>query len=163
MNKNKAAKVRKRTFGTTMGVTSIIAILVILVLVVFSALSLITAKADLNLSQKTADNIKAYYIADGEAEQILAEASQAISSQNNGAATSNKDPGNIKRYVHKNNYKYEKKGNTYYVKFTVPIDSSRNLKAEVRIDNKGDIIKKDLWQVVPAKDWQEDNEIKLFM
>ncbi|MDR0874799.1 MAG: hypothetical protein LBN12_01170, partial [Clostridiales Family XIII bacterium] len=63
---------KKASFGTSMGVSSIIAILVILVLVVFSALSIATSKADLVLSQKTSDSVKAFYAADASAEEILA-------------------------------------------------------------------------------------------
>jgi len=61
---------KKASFGTSMGVSSIIAILVILVLVVFSTLSITTSKADLTLSQKSSDSIKAYYEADAIAEDM---------------------------------------------------------------------------------------------
>ena len=147
MARDKGGKIRNRSFGTTMGVTSVIAILVILVLVVFSALSLITAKADLNLSQKTANNIKEYYEADSEGERILSQVSDSIrrGSQNNSG------------------YNLENTGNGQLLKFTIPINESKNLNAEVMFDNRGNITEKRLWQVTPAKEWEKEDNLQLII
>lgn len=150
MIKDKKRKMAKRNFGTTMGVTSIIAILVILVLVVFSALSLITAKADQKLSQKTADNIKAYYTADAQGEEIIADIANVIASKKN-----------AQKYTTEKNYKYKRTGKGELVKFTVTIDDSRILNAEVLFNNKGQA-EKQLWQVTSSKEWKADNQIHLF-
>lgn len=151
MNNTKSRRMKKRSFGTTMGITSIIAILVILVLVVFSTLSLITAKADLTLSEKTAENIETYYTADSKGEVILSQLSDII---NSGA--------DIKKYASDNDYTYENNGSNHLIKFTIEVDSSRNLNAEVLFDSKGNITKKQLWQITPAKEWQDDSQIQLF-
>lgn len=151
VSKDKSSKIRTRSFGTTMGITSIIAILVILVLVVFSTLSLITAKADQNLSQKTSDNITAYYEADGKGEDIICTLSDIINSDED-----------IKSYAQKNQYQYKNTGEGELITFTVPIDSSRNLNAEVLFDGRGKVKEKKLWQVVPANEWKEDNQIELY-
>lgn len=151
MSKENSSKVRKRSFGTTMGITSIIAILVILVLVVFSTLSLITAKADLNLSQKTAENIKAYYDADTKGEIVISETSDIISSGSN-----------ITSYASSNGYTYESTGSGGLLTFTITIDNSRELSAKVLFDGSGNVVEKQLWQIKPTKEWKEDNQIQLF-
>lgn len=151
MSKDKSSKVRKRSFGTTMGITSIIAILVILVLVVFSTLSLITAKADLNLSEKTASNIEAYYAADAKGEIIISEISEIINSGSDVAGYA-KDKG----------YTYEPSGGGGLLTFTVVVDDSRQLNAKVAFDGSGNVVEKQLWQVKPSKEWEADNPIQLF-
>ena len=86
-NMTKAATRKRASFGTSMGVSSIIAILVILVLVVFSALSITTSKADLKLSQKTSDGVIAFFEADAAAEDKMAEAAAAIAAGGNWQAS----------------------------------------------------------------------------
>lgn len=49
------------------GVISIVTVLLVLCLTIFSALTLTTAKADLNLSRINADTVSAWYAADAEA------------------------------------------------------------------------------------------------
>lgn len=155
------SKVRKRSFGTTMGVTSIIAILVILVLVVFSTLSLITAKADLNLSQKTADNIKAYYDADSRAEIIITEVGDVIISELTHEINTGTRGDFAKEYAAKKGYAYENTEDGWLLKFNVPIDYSRELKVEVLFDNDGHLKEKQLWQISPINEWEADNPMNL--
>lgn len=162
MRKEDSSKIRKRSFGTTMGITSIIAILVILVLVVFSTLSLITAKADLNLSQKTADNIKAYYAADGEAEKIVAEFGDMINSEVTNEINTGSRGENASEYAKKQNYIYESVADGRLLKFTLKIDDSRMLNVEVLYDDSGSLKERRLWQITPANEWEQDNQIELF-
>lgn len=162
MRKESNSKIMKRSFGTTMGITSIIAILVILVLVVFSTLSLVTAKADLNLSQKTADNIKAYYIADGNAEKIMAEFGDIINSEVTQEINTGTRGTYASEFAKENNYEYESTDDGRLLKFTLQIDDSRKLKVEVLYDDKGRLKERQLWQIIPAEEWKEDNDIQLF-
>ena len=141
---------RKATFGTTMGVSSIIAILVILVLVVFSALSITTSKADLRLSQKVADGVKAFYDADATAEDMMAAAAETIALGGNWSAT-----------LSENGYSISSATGGTFITYTVPIDENRNLEVNLLADNDGRLTRK-LWQVVPAKEWVPDDSIKLY-
>ena len=154
------SKMRRRSFGTAMGITSIIAILVILVLVVFSALSLITAKADLNLSQKTADNIKEYYAADSEAEMIIADFGDILESGGTGKINNIDFARYGGAFTAGKDYSYSDADDT--LKFTVDIDDSRELKIEVQYKDNGQIQEKLLWQVVPSREWEKDDSIQLF-
>ena len=138
---------KKTSFGTTMGVTSIIAILVILVLVVFSALSITTSKADLVLSQKTSDSAHAFYAADATAEEKLAEIAAAVKEgsgwESKMSALGCEVDGNMISYV-------------------VPVDVNRNLEVMIRVASNGNI-SRELWQVVPASEWVADDTINLYI
>ena len=145
-----AAK-KKAAFGTTMGVSSILAILVILVLVVFSALSIATSKADLKLSQKTSDGVKAFYEADAAAEDMMAEVAAAIKS---GSGWQSKLPADV--------YEFSAAGGGTLIMYTVSIDANRNLNVRLLADGNGRL-SRELWQVVPAREWVPDNNLNLFM
>jgi len=134
-----------------MGVSSIIAILVILVLVVFSALSITTSKADLKLSQKTSDGVKAYYDADSAAEDKMAEVSKAIKTSSDWRAD-----------LARGGYTLSDSDEGTLIKYTVPIDDNRNLNVELLADSGGKLTR-ELWQVVPAKDWVPDDNVNLFI
>ena len=55
----------------SIGTTSIVLIFVLLCLLTFSVLSLVSAKANLSLSQKSADRTAAYYDAENQANEVL--------------------------------------------------------------------------------------------
>jgi hypothetical protein len=141
---------KKASFGTTMGVSSIIAILVILVLVVFSALSITTSKADLGLSQKTSNGVIAYYEADSAAEDKVAEVANTI-----------KDGPDWQAKLSKDVFTTTSTSDGTLVAYTVPIDDNRNLNVRLKVDDSGEITR-DLWQVVPAREWVPDNNLNLF-
>ena len=143
---------RKISFGTSMGVSSIIAILVILVLVVFSALSITTSKADLKLSQKSANGIQAYYEADAAAEDRMAEVAAFLAK--GGAWQTDARAAGF-------DVSGDESGGTL-VSYTVPVDEFRNLDVELLVDANGAISRK-VWQTVPAKAWVPDESINLFI
>ena len=146
----RAAK-KKASFGTTMGVSSIIAILMMLVLVVFAALSITTSKADLRFSEKTADSLKAFYEADAAAEDKMAEVADAIA-----------QGGNWRAVLSENDFSISSANSGTLIAYTVPIDENRNLSIRLLADNEGKLTRK-LWQVVPAKEWVPDESLKLYI
>ncbi|MCL2055841.1 MAG: hypothetical protein FWH02_01305 [Oscillospiraceae bacterium] len=77
--------------GIRLGVggSSILVIFVILTLTTFAALSLVSARADSNLSQKAMAASKQFYAADSRAEEILAQLGAAVADipQGNGFIT----------------------------------------------------------------------------
>ena len=147
------ARVGKKNipFGTSMGVSSIIAILVILVLVVFSALSITTSKADLKLSEKTAGGIKAFYEADSAAEDRMAEVAAAIASG-----------GDWRAELTGKGYDISQATDGTLISYKVSIDENRNLNIELLADGNGKLTRK-LWQVKPAKEWIADDHLNLFV
>lgn len=70
---------RKRAFLST-GTASIVLIFVLLCLLTFSVLSMVSAKADLNLSTKSAKRTTEYYQAENKANDILADITKSLSS-----------------------------------------------------------------------------------
>lgn len=142
-------KAKKRSFGTTMGVTSIIAILVILILIVFSALSITTSNADLNLSRKTAIATKAYYEADTNAERVLAEIHEEVSKG-----------GNWINFVTPMVTSIEPSEGGQLVKYSVEIDANKDLSVELLVMPDGRIMRKE-WRVMPSGEWTPDTDLNV--
>ncbi|MDD4075266.1 MAG: hypothetical protein PHC80_04165 [Eubacteriales bacterium] len=61
------------------GVASILLIVVMLCMTVFASLSLLTAKNDATLTDKTVAYTRAYYAADADAQRIIADVAAALS------------------------------------------------------------------------------------
>lgn len=55
------------------GIITILTVLLVLCLTIFSALTLSSARADLALSERSAETVQAYYHADAQAAQLYAE------------------------------------------------------------------------------------------
>lgn len=70
---------RKKTYGISIGSSSILIIIVILCLVSFAGLSVVSANADYKLSKKLADRTTAYYRASSLANEWLAEINHKFS------------------------------------------------------------------------------------
>lgn len=68
------------------GITTLVTIMVAVLLTTFSVLTLVTARADLRLSQKTVESTASYYLADGLAEQWLADLDALLQQNNNPSA-----------------------------------------------------------------------------
>ena len=143
---------KKASFGTTMGVTSIIAILVILVLVVFSALSIATSKADLKLSQKTSDGVIAFFAADSAAIDMMVEIYAIVEADSEWETT-----------LENSGYIIETDENgDVSIGYTVPVDDFRNLNVKLNVDEDGNL-GRSLWQVVPFQEWVPDESVNLYM
>ena len=123
-------KKRKMSF-TTVGGSSILTIFAVLCFVVFALLSLSTAKANSNLTNKATDATTNYYKADTEAEEILAK------------IRSGKDiPANVKLYKAETTKKGVKRiiadnvgyiGWDAFASYSCKIDENQELQCEVLI------------------------------
>jgi hypothetical protein len=139
------AENKKVSSGTTMGVTSIIAILVLLVLIVFAALSVTTSKADKNLADNTEASVTNYYEADTKAEEITASIATTVS-----------ENPEWKDALKNQKYSLSDKSDGTYVSFSIDIDANRRLDVELLVTSDKKIIKK-LWQVNTTGDWNNEN------
>jgi hypothetical protein len=149
-----ARMAKKKTFaGTSMGIPSIIAILVLMVLVVFSALSIMTARADLTLSRKASDSLKAYYDADCRAEEIMAEADAAIRGGSSGWQDALREDGLDVT---------ETDGGQTAVSYVVAIDENRNLNVVLFLSADG-ALTRHVWQVTPSGEWDAEENLKLYI
>ena len=147
-----AVKKKKASFGTTMGVTSIIAILVILVLVVFSALSITTSKADLKLSEKTSAGVVAFFAADSAAIDVMVEIADIV----------NDDTAWRKTLIDKGYEVNDADSGGTNIGYIIPIDDFRNLHVELYANQAGEL-SRTLWQVVPAQEWVPDDSVTLYI
>jgi hypothetical protein len=145
---NKAEN-KKVTSGTTMGVTSIIAILVILVLIVFAALSVTTSKADKNLANKTEASVTDYYEADTRAEELTARIATTVSENPEWSAV-----------LKNQKYSLSEKSDGIHVSFAIDIDEFRRLDVDLLVTSDKEIIKK-LWQVTTTGDWNNENGLNV--
>lgn len=68
-----AVKKKKRSFGISIGSSSILVVFVVLCLTTFATLSLVSANADYRLSRKTADAAASYYALDGAGEELVSD------------------------------------------------------------------------------------------
>lgn len=137
-------KKRKMTF-TTVGASSILTIFALLCLIVFALLSLSTAKADSTLSKKSVDAVAAYYKADLQAEEILAELRQNnfyCNGNRNSNSNSNSNAKNVVR--------------TY----SCPIDDKQELQVEVEMGKDTYHIKK--WKKVYTGEWKPDDTMDVW-
>ncbi|MCR5690671.1 MAG: hypothetical protein K6G62_00430 [Eubacterium sp.] len=125
----------KKMSFTTVGGSSILTIFAILMLVVFALLSLSTAKADRNLTDKTLEANENYYRADARAQEIL--------SQIRG--------GQVPEGV-------VKSGETYT--YSCPVDAKQELQVEVWVKDGDYKIKK--WKKVYTGQWEGDDSIQVF-
>jgi hypothetical protein len=148
MANNKISK--KGTFGTTMGVTSIIAILVVLVLIVFAALSITTSKADLNLSERTAEMTTEYYAADSAAEEKVAEVAEAVRGGAGWQGTLGDE------------YSVTEEDGRTVVSYDVPIDENKALSVRLGVSAGGDV-SRELWQVHSTSEWSGNDDIQLMI
>lgn len=127
----------KQTLGV--GLLSIIVIFVIISLTVLGSLGVISARADYKLSQKNGEYIKAYYVAEKQAEEILASIHESrLSGEDFNIPVT---------------YKVEDNSITY----RVPIVDSQLLEVIISLekDNKKDyqIL---AWHVVNTMEWQDE-------
>jgi hypothetical protein len=156
---------KKGTFGTTMGVTSIIAILVILVLIVFAALSITTAKADLRLSEKTAESTTAFYKADSAAEEKVAEVAGAVAG---GAGWEDRlgDGYEVSDASDDSGSGLGSGGTGFadgkIVSYEVEIDANKALSVRLLVAADGSITR-ELWQVHSTTEWTPDKDIQLII
>jgi hypothetical protein len=121
------------------GLSTLVTIMVAVLLTTFSVLTLVSARADLSLSEKAVTSTQTYYAADGKAEQWLAKVDTFVQQTHDdlvgdltaaGYQPSVDDNGQLK------------------IATTIPIDDKRDLIVEVALDSAGemDILR---WQSVP--------------
>lgn len=127
-------KKRKMSF-TTVGGSSILTIFAVLCFIVFALLSLSTAKANSILSGKSVNSVTAYYKADTQAEEILAQLREG------------ERPEGV-----------SKKGNTY--SYTCDVDENQKLQIEVEITGESYKIKK--WKKAYTGEWKADDSMKVW-
>lgn len=120
---------------TAVGGSSLLVIFVVLCLTALAMLSLSSVQADGRLSQASAEAVRAYYAADCEAEEILAQLRQGIVP----AGVTSRD----------NRYFYE-----------CPVSETQTLFAEVEVQNGAYRVLR--WQTEPTAQWKTEDTLQVW-
>ena len=128
-------KNKKRFSMPVTGGSSLLSIFAVLALTVFAVLSVSTVTADQNLDEKAAASVEAYYAADCQAEEILAE------------LRSGRLPEGVKQ-----------DGDVY--SWCCTVSETQDLMAEVRITGSDYEILR--WQLVPSAEWIHDESLPVW-
>lgn len=124
---------RRAVRGMTVGSASMVMIFAVLALTVFAVLTLVTARSELALSEKSAQAVREYYEADCIAAEMYNE------------FLMDGLPGGAERYS-----------------FTVPMGSSRELCVTLCADEFGgpNVLE---WRTVPAGEWMPDDSLDVWI
>ena len=126
---------RQRFSPPAVGGSSLLVIFAVLCLTVFALLSLGTVQADRRLADASAASVQAYYEADCQAEEILAQ------------LRSGRQPEGVSN-----------EGNEYW--YTCPISDTQSLQVRVRLDgDKWTVLQ---WQAVSTVLWEPDQSLDLW-
>lgn len=151
----------KKPFIST-GVTSIVLIFILLCMLTFSVLSLVTAQADLRLSQKSADRTTNYYKAENAANDILLEVIRTMESE-----LSVSDASVFYQRVQQQlDGKY---GITFsdseHLNYQVPLEDTQHLEISLTISftpfENGKRYRIDSWNTNSDYDWSPDTSLPL--
>lgn len=142
------------------GVTSIVLIFVMLCLLTFAVLSLVSARADFNLSKKSADRTTEYYQAENEATDILCNVIQCLDRQ-----LETSDPENYLQ-----NIQAELNGtdgisfpDSSHIVYQVPLGKEQLLSVSLHISytafEDGTHYQIDSWKAVSTHAWEPDTSL----
>ena len=134
-----------RTIIST-GTTSIVLIFVMLSLLTFAVLSLVSAQANLRLSQKSAERTTAYYAAENQANDLLTGLLQARE----------EGPEALADWAAAQDVTLTEDGRASY---QVPLGEDQVLAVEIALDEDGYRIGR--WQAVSGYDWNADDSLHL--
>ena len=151
--------------GLGVGASSILVIFVLLCLVTFATLSLVSARADQNLSQKAVDHTLEYYAASNEAEQILAQADALFADCAAQAADETAYRALAARQLAQLG-ELETSDGAVTLRYTVPINENQTLCCEVAAvwpqQSSDGFYRIDRWQVESSGEWQPDEGLPVY-
>ena len=159
---------QKRPGGTGLGVgaSSILVIFVLLCLVTFAALSLVSARADWNLSRKAADHTLEYHTASNAAEETLAGADALLADCWRLAKGDESDYLARARAALAGLGEVAQDGDGLRFSFSVQVNEGQSLACELRVQpprpEKGTFYEIVRWQVESAGEWQPDEGLPVY-
>ena len=150
----------KYRFGMNIGSASLVLIFAVLCLTLFATLTLLSAKNEMNLTNKYSESVTQYYAADNKAEENLLIIQDVLSS----ASKTNADmPAYIKNQCKKYNFTYVQKNNKIYITFNENINTQQVLHVTVKVnsinDKKFEIIQ---WKKINTNEINIDESINVY-
>lgn len=155
-------KNRPRLSIISTGTTSIVLIFVMLCMLTFSVLSLVSAQANLRLSQKSADRTTEYYAAENAANDILIELEKAaaLAAERSGQEA---DPARAVLDVWDGAEDVSAYGGR--LAYQVSLGEEQLLTVELSVDlsapEDGRYCHVETWKVISTHDWSPDESLEL--
>ena len=148
---------RKHITGISIGSSSVLVIFVVLCLTTFATLSLVSARADYRLTQRTAQATAEYYAADTKAEETLQKLSGALGS----AERWQEQIALMDAAV-----TYEVMDGKLLLSYGVPINDQKLLYVELaaQLDANGrptGSLQRLRWQAQPLEGWEDEGQMNL--
>ncbi|MDL2224914.1 hypothetical protein LJC20_01730 [Eubacteriales bacterium OttesenSCG-928-M02] len=137
---------RRRSMGIGIGGASILAIFVVLCLTTFAMLSLVSARADARLAERSIASQRDYYNADGKAEEMLGKMAEEFATG-----------GDWQKKADEEGIVYVQTAEGWDISFTLPINEGKILKvrAALWMENGSVQVQRRLWRAEPRTDnWQ---------
>lgn len=145
------------------GITSVILIFVILCLLTFSVLSLVSARADLRLSQKSAQRTTAYYESYNSAVEILREITACIDSQLDQTDETTYFQNIMQQLDGKNGISFS---DERHLSYSVSLDTEEILAVSLTLSftpfENGRYYRIDTWKTVSTHKWDPDTNLPVF-
>lgn len=142
------------------GITSIILIFVMLCLLTFSVLSLVSARADLGLSQKSAQRTTAYYESYNSAVEILQEITACIDSQHDQKNETLYFQNIMNQLDGKNGISFS---DEQHLSYSVSLDEEQMLAVSLTLSftpfENGNYYRIDTWKTVSTHKWDPDTDL----
>ncbi|NMC57059.1 MAG: hypothetical protein GYA50_07565 [Eubacteriaceae bacterium] len=144
----------KYRFGMNIGSASLVLIFAVLCLTLFATLTLLSAKNEMNLTDKYSRSVTQYYAADSKAEENLLIIQDILSSANADKTAY------IKNQCEKYKFTYVQKNNKIYITFNENINMQQILHVTVKVNNKKfEIIQ---WKKISANEINIDESINVY-
>jgi hypothetical protein len=152
----------KKGYGINVGSSSVLMIFVLLSLTAFSALSLVSARADLRLTQKAADSVSRYYEANAAAQALLGDCDRALQTGAAGALDAADYAGRVAgALMDKPDFFVLPSEAGAQISFEVPVDEKRVLQVSLTapFSDKDAALRYrlDAWQVTQVGQWAMDD------
>ena len=148
---------RKNMTGISIGSSSVLVIFVVLCLTTFATLSLVSARADYKLTQRTAQATAEYYAADTKAEETFQKLSRAL-----GSAGSWQEQIALMDAA----ITYEVIGGKILLFYQIPINDQKRLYVELAAElgtdgNPIGSLQRLCWQTQLLEGWEDDGQMNL--
>lgn len=151
--------------GIGTGSASVLVIFVVLCLTSFAALSLVSARADLRLSERTARTLADYYAADYTATALVTQLTGALDTVD----PSRGEMGYFNRCAQRLTNQFDgltiDRSDGLVARFLVPIDDRRALSAALRVvypPGDGGRVKPIEWKTVDTAEWTGSESLGLW-
>lgn len=143
------------------GLSTVLLVFVMLCLIVFAVLSLTTARADQQMSQKLAERTTAYYAAQSQAYEKVKKIDDILVKQyNEGKEQFAENVWTVLQEVSDLTVSQEDDGQSVVCSFLQPVDDTQQLEVELTIglpSEEGEACYRITgWQVQPVEEWKAD-------